>query len=113
VVACACLGGCAADEGASGGDGERAAGIAVKRDAARTVVREDAAPDAVLRKTAARILVTRDDPGLPGGCRPRPLAGASPPSSTPSTAATRPPRDSSTPAAAGTRSRMDAAADTS
>jgi hypothetical protein len=56
VVACACLGGCAAGEDVSRGDRERVAGVVAERE------------------PAARIVVTRDDPDLPAGCRPRALA---------------------------------------
>jgi hypothetical protein len=76
VCVCACLGGCAADEGVSRGDRGRAADVVVKRDAARTVAREDAAPARFppTRQAPARVVVTRHDPTLPAGCRPRPLA---------------------------------------
>jgi hypothetical protein len=70
VVACACLGGCAAGEEVSRGDRERVAAVVAKGEAARAAVREDTAP----RETTTRIVVTRDDPGLPAACRPRRLA---------------------------------------
>ena len=53
AVACVFLAGCAAGERASGGNAKRAAA--------------DGAP-------APPIVVTRDNTGLPAGCRPRPLA---------------------------------------
>jgi hypothetical protein len=80
AFACACLGGCAADEGASGGEREGApnadAGVAVSRDADAGVAvrREATAASSETRAAPARVIVTRDDPALPAGCRPRPLA---------------------------------------
>jgi hypothetical protein len=58
LLACACLAGCAADARAP-------------RDDPQQPARAGFAP--ALGKPA-RVVVTRDDPGLPPGCRPRPLA---------------------------------------
>jgi hypothetical protein len=86
VIACACLAGCAAGERASGGDAERAAEAVAIREAAppagamRSELESQAHGTAAKREvgatraSVARIVVTRDDPALPAGCRPRPLA---------------------------------------
>ena len=58
LLACACLAGCAADDRAPRDDPQQPASAGF-------------APP--LGKPA-RVVVTRDDPGLPPGCRPRPLA---------------------------------------
>jgi hypothetical protein len=75
AIACACLAGCATDQGQPRPDPERAPGevasVAVAEEA--EVTREAAGP-AVVHDDAAQVVVTRDHPGLPAGCRPRPLA---------------------------------------
>ena len=60
VLACACLAGCAADVPQPQPDGKPA----------REAVTAVATPSV----SSARVAVTRDDPALPAGCRPRPLA---------------------------------------
>jgi hypothetical protein len=60
--------GCAADERSFGVRAER---VAADERAKRIA---GSAGGAASRQTAARVVVTRHDPGLPAGCRPRPLA---------------------------------------
>lgn len=80
AIACVCVAGCAteAEQLRADREGARqaAAGVAIEREAAQPAGEKRDAPGQVAptRRAAPRVVVTRDDPGLPGGCRPRPLA---------------------------------------
>jgi len=73
AIAGVCLAGCAAHAERPAGEHEGARKAATP-DAATPPVATRREPVAAARGAPARVVVTRDDPALPAGCRPRPLA---------------------------------------